>query len=332
MNFENLEQKSAEAEVNFKNMLSRIREKSPYVRFQESGGDCLIEREGKKFKIERIRSSEQPEVNSIYEIMEDTFDTEELEPIEVIKAGIDGKTVEGEKNPTTYKIYALKNERGEVAAFLAGGILDLRDKNGLDSIESIFMGAYMVTAKEQQYQGFGRELYASAFIDADNEIRTRGRKFKAMAGEVNGEVEHFFNSAGFLKRAYSKINEKTLSEVKYIQPPTDWDKETGKPVDGAGNAPEHFMVAILNGSSHVSRDEVMQIVDAFYEWSHRPEKSRFSSEKAWAKAHKHVDRVRNKLEEQLSKGEEQLILLDKEERLQLKKSGIKILEHSAADR
>ena len=330
MNFENLEQKSSEVKSNFENMLSLIREKSPYVRSAEQGGNCFIEREGKKFRIERVISSEQPEVEGIYKIMEDTFDPEELEPIEVIKAGIDGKTIEGEKNPTTYKVYALKNEQGEVVAFIAGGILDLKDKNGGDSGESIFMGAYMVTENKLQHQGFGRELYASAFIDADREIKSSGRKFKALAGEVNGEVEHFFNSAGFLKRTYLKINEKTLSEVKYMQPPTDWDKETGKPAEGAGNAPEHFMVSMMDGRNNISRDEVMQMVDAFYEWSHRPEKSSFSNEEAWAKAHQYVDRVRNKLEEQLSKGEDQLVLLDREERLQLKKSGIKILEHKAA--
>src|SRR3989344_1124022 len=208
MNFEQQEKPISPEDAKFESMLRGIRENSPYIRREERGGDCILEYKGEKFKLERIKSSEQPEVEDIKKIMEDTFNKEEIEPIEVIRAGIDGKTIGGEKASVDYKIYIVKDEKEKMLAFLAGGISDLKDKNGRDTNELAVLGAYIVTKEPSQRHGLGRELYASAFIDAYQKAKETNKRLLGGAGEANDEVEPFFNAVGFTKRAYSKIDEK----------------------------------------------------------------------------------------------------------------------------
>lgn len=312
-------------------IIKKLEEGSSFKRLEEEDGNCILEsKEGEKFSIELITSPEQPEVEEIQNILEHTFNQKEMDPIEVLKAAIKGETPGGEKDITQYKVYTLKNETGKIISFLAGGILDLKDKFGNDTNKTIFMCTYIVTEKELRQKGFGRELYISSLIDAKKESKSKGKIFKAFAAEVVSKAESFWNNVG-LKRAYLKISENNFEELKYIQPPTEWDSGTGEPAEGAGESPEHFMVSMMDGRQGITQKEVLEIVDAFYRWTHRWRRSEFNNETAFTNCNRQVDAIEEKLRNQFLQGNKNLILLDKEQRRLALESGIKVLEHIGAD-
>jgi len=329
MNFER--QKSTQEESGVEKIIQRIRQESPFLRQEEGGGASVIERDGEKFKIELIKSPEQPEVEKVHDIMEKTFSSEETEPINTLREAIKGDVPIGEKEPVYYKIHVLKNEKGDVVSCFIGGLLNLKDQEGRDLDQTVFMVAYAVTEKGLRQKSFARELYVSALIDADKESKARGKTLKAFAGETTGTSEKYWNKVG-LKRAYIKLGKDNLEEVKYVQPPTERNPKTGKPAKGAGIAPEHFSVAMMDGRQEIDGREVLEIVDAFNRWCYKWKRSEFDNNDAFILANKQVDAMEEKLKKQFSRGESKLILLDREGRLNVQKSGTIIHEHTAADK
>lgn len=312
-------------------IIEKLKEESNFKRFEEKNGNCVLEsKDGEKFTIELITSPGQREVEEVQNILYETFNREEVDPVEVLKAAIKGETPNGEKDITPYKVYTLKNEKGEIIALRAGGVLDLKDEFGADTNEVIFMGTYIVTQKNLQQKGFARELFISSLIDAKKEAENKGKKFKAFAGEVVSKAEYFQNNMG-VKRAYLKTSENVLEEIKYIQPPTEWNPDSGNPAERAASVPEHFMVLMMDGRQGITSKEVLEIVDAFYRWTHRWRRSDFNNKAAFLNCQRQIDAIEEELRNQLSRGDEKLILLSKEERRLVKESGIKIFEHTSAD-
>ena len=311
--------------------IEKLKKGSPFARSKEKGGECFIEdRAEKRFKIELIKSPEQPEVREIQKILEKTFSRAEVDPIEVLKLAMGGETLSGEKD--NYKVYVLKNEKGRIVSLLMGGPMDLLDKDGRDLNEVVFLCSYTATEKRVRQKGLARELYISAIIDAQKEAENSGREFKAFAGECTSKSESFWNKVG-LKRAYIKKVKDLLEEVQYVAPPTEWDEETGRPPKNAGDSPEHLMFAIFDSTTERdNREEIAQIANAFYRWGYKGDRSEFSNEAAFQLNNGHVDDLEKKLKNQLSQGGETLVLMTRQERLAAIESGVRIIEHTAADK
>src|SRR5258706_254862 len=93
-------------------MVPDLMKNSKYQR-EGQGPECTVERDGKKYEIRMVHSTDEKTVQEIQELMEETFVKEEVDPIEVLKAGIDGKLLDGSKDVARYRLYVARDEAGK---------------------------------------------------------------------------------------------------------------------------------------------------------------------------------------------------------------------------
>lgn len=311
---------------------------SEFTRSNADSTNCEIEftpenGEKEKYTIELIENGESPDLDKVQKLFEDIFGKEEVDPVDVLKNAVDGNTAFGTKDEVKYKIYVVKDSKGEVVSTLAGGLLDLQDNQGNSTGETVFMLAYAVTKKNLQRKGFAREAYISALIGARKEAEERNRKFSFTAGECVHTSEDFWNAVG-LKRGYLADTQKQsgFKELKYIQPALDFDPKTGEVAKDAGTAPEHLMVDSLGGDQ-ATKTQVGRMVKAFYRWNNTWPLEAFEGERKEEALQTHLSHTKGILDQFTQELDEggQLTFMSKEERLALIERGTVIEEHTDAD-
>jgi hypothetical protein len=266
-------------------------------------------------------------IKKVHLLMAETFDEDEIDPIEVTCAAIGGTLPDGSKDLTRYRIFVALDQGGDVASVFAGGLLELLCCKPGSVAEAMFMEAYAATRGGSQRLGIFRELYLSSLMQAAADARAERKRLTVAVGECTWRSEPAWNAIG-QKRIYLESGMGHYTELPYIQPPVDWDAETGGAADGAGDVPEHLMIEFFEGE--LDKDRLITVIDAIYRWNNRLPETFFASLEAHAAHKQHVDGrlevIRNFL---FSHGRVQL--LTAAQRDPARGAGTTIDEHSEAD-
>ncbi|MEN9342146.1 MAG: hypothetical protein RIQ54_402 [Candidatus Parcubacteria bacterium] len=307
--------------------VSQLQKESLFIRSNADHWNTTIEREGQKFSIELITDPKSPDISQVQELFESVFGSEEVDPEEILRQGIEGITSSGEPDEVLYKIFTVKNSTGKVVSVVSGGVLNLRDKKDTISDRNVLMIAYAVTDPSTRMSGLAREAYISSLMEASVQSEMGGQKLDKAAGECTYTSEKFWNRVGW-KRTYQEETDGTFREMAYIQPALDFNEDTGLPVEENSEAPEHLMIDGFK--SEVTSKDAVAIVQAFYRWCNRWPKDAFKSDEAYRAHIEYIDAFFEEFRSQIDQ-EKPLISLTKEERDRKIASGVKFLEYSEAD-
>jgi GNAT superfamily N-acetyltransferase len=270
-----------------------------------------------KYTFELLKPSDTKSIKGVYKLWTDAYGVDEVEPIEVTKAGMRGE------GGILYRIHAAKDEEGKVVAAIAGGV----DK--LDGKRAVYMVGYMNTDPVHQLKGLARKLFQLAVEQAQIDAKAGGRRLAAISAEATSSSEAFWNSVG-LNRVYVgagvKVDE--YSELPYVQPALDFDTSTGLPVEGAGEAAEHLMLGFVENEA--DKELVSLVVDAIYRWSHLWPAEDFESMEAHQANVGYVSKFKQEFDEFLF-GSGEMAILTAEDRKNLTMAGAIIHEYTAAD-
>lgn len=310
------------------NTIQKLQKESGFKRSNPNFANTTLEIEGKQYQIEVVEDKDSPVLSQVQQLFTDTFGEEEVDPEEILRAAVAGETPFGTEDEIKYKVIVLK-EGDKVVSVVAGGHLDLRDKQGNPTKETMLMIGYAVTDKNIRQGGLAREAYISALIDAAVEAQKQGKKFTFAAGECTFTSERFWNRVGW-KRVYAQTGSKQeYTELPYIQPALDFDPETGDIATGAGEAPEHLMIDSFD-QAPPDKKRIIQTVEAFYRWCNIWPKQAFKNEQAYYKHLQYIQKIAGDFENFVNNSG-QLIYLDAPSREKSKQKGLSIHEYAAAD-
>lgn len=309
--------------------LARLMGESKFTRADRESPNTTIEANGNKFAIEMVPDGKSETLTDVQGLFTRTFGEEEVDPEEILRAAVDGKTPWGTEDSVKYRVHVIKDSKGEVMSTVAGGRLDLLDSDGKPTNKQMFMIAYAVTDEKAREGGLAREAYISAIMQAAKEAQAEGKELAFAAGECTYTSEKFWNSVGWQRVYGKKAGSENLEELKYVQPALDFNEKTGEVAEDAGAAPEHLMIDSF-GKNPPGKEDILRTVGAFYRWCNTWPKEAFESTAAQAKHQEHVVGIWEKFKEQISNSDE-LVYMTNEQRETLKKTGVQILEHVDAD-
>ena len=141
--------------------LERLMEKSKFTRLDRENPDTVIELKGRQFTIEKIPDGQSETIKDVQDLFGRTFGEEEIDPEEILRAAIDGKTPWGQDDMTRYNVHVIKDESGEVVSTVTGGRLQLRNADGTPLDKQMFMVAYTVTDEKARLGGLAREAFGN---------------------------------------------------------------------------------------------------------------------------------------------------------------------------
>lgn len=291
------------------------------------------------FTIEVLESPEHPHLPKAYELLAKKFGSEELDPLPILQDQMNGLRY-GYEMGTRAVLFAIKDEKGEVVCTLDGGLLPLRNEKGEMEKDSVFMVFYVATEDRFKKSGFGREIMINAYQYAQAEAQRRKLNLLGAAGECTWTSQHYWERLRW-RRAYIDNGAGPIEEIPYVQPPLAFDLETGEVEEGAGDAPEHFMVLFADPKAEKDpalKNRLMGIVRAFYASNNYISPEAFSGaspenpEAAQTAHEKHVSAIRpheQKFQEQLAQGN--IRFYSKENLADLRKAGREIIEYVTSD-
>jgi hypothetical protein len=291
----------------------------------ENRPECAIARDGKEYEVRMAHSEDKRTVEEIQEMMEETFGKKEVDPIEVLRAGLDGRLLDGSQDVARYRFYVARDESGKIQSVYAGGLVGMRDPALAG--EAVFMGAYGITRPESRGQGMVRELYISSLMQAAADAHSEGKRFSMIAGECTWRSERVWNSVG-RRRVYVETGPNRYSELRYVQPALDFDRSTGLPTKDVGEAAEHIMVQFLEGEPDKAR--ISAAIESMYLWCNTWPQSIFESKAAYD-AHLHYVATLHKDFDAFMRANGPLRLLSAQDREQLRRRGTEISEYTEAD-
>lgn len=311
------------------NFINRLQEKSSFERSDNMSANCTIESEGQRFKIEVIEDGKDPALSDVQKLLEETFGEEEVDEEEIMRSSVDGVTP-WKTEDAKYRVVTIRDHENKLISVFTGSQLDLLDNDGEPTGESVYYVGYAVTSPDARQKGLAREAYISAITDAAKNAQAEGRTLKFAIGECTYTSEKFWNNVGWKRMYAQKGDKKEYGELKYIQPALDFDENTGKIAEGAGEMPEHLMIDSF-GRMPPSKEDIKRAYEALtyfcVDW---PEEA-FNNEKAHQTQQKYLARIKTKFNRSVD-GATRFIYLDAENREKAKQAGIKITEHTAADR
>jgi hypothetical protein len=309
------------------NRIAELMSKSKYERSAQAP-ECTIQHNGKHYEIRMVKVDEIDLIRSVHSLMEASFDKGEIDPIEITQAAIRGALPNGGKDITRYRIFIADDKKtDEIIATFSGGLLDLLTPMAPSDREAMFMEAYAVTRIKSQLSGIFRELYISSLMQAATDAQAERALLTLVVGECTWHSEHAWNAVG-QKRIYIETSATEYTELPYIQPPVDWDAETGLAAEGAGNVPEHLMLEFLDNKP--SKGKVLSAISGIYRWNNMQPRDIFSSSEAYS-MHKYLLGQQTTRLENFMYNNRDLKLLSASDRHNLRKQGIKIHEYSDAD-
>ncbi len=309
----------------------RLMEKSRFKRLNRKSSNTELEIGEKHFTIESIESGDHPDIAQVQELFIKTFGEEEVDPEEVMRSAVEGKTAWDTEDITNYRLHVIKDKEGKVVSIVGGGLLDLLGDENKPTGKTMFMIGYAVTDPDARQGGLAREAYISAIMDAERTAKAQGKELSFAAGECMSTSEKFWNNVGW-KRAYvaDRPGEtKAYTELKYVQPALDFDPETGEIAEDAGEAPEHFMVDSF-GRMPPTKKEIMMTVNAFYRWCNKWPREAFENDEAYEKHLAYVQGIEDTFNEKLKQGG-QVIYLDQQSQEKAMQAGVSIEEYAEAD-
>lgn len=227
-----------------------------------------IERNGDKFTIQRAASGQDPIVKKALERLNAYFDSEEVDPEDVVRRAVDGYKRWNDKdgNPlpdiTKYSINVVTDNSGEALALFTGGRVDMFDDNNKPTGKQVFIVAYAMT--NIRHLTMVDEAYTAAVMQAAREAEAEGKKLTYVVGETNYMAEAASNRVG-MQLAYVEDKEKQGSwrPIAYEQPALDFDENTGKVAEGAGVASELLAIGSFE-SAPLSKDDVRAMAQHLY--------------------------------------------------------------------
>lgn len=308
-------------------MLARLRETSKYARSTQNAPECTIEQGGKRYEIRMVGENDLATMAEIQKLSEETFGEDEVDPINVLQAGVKGQLLDGSPDIARYRLFVARDESGKIQSVYAGGLIEMVTDQEQPNGESVFMGAYGITRPESQRQGIVRELYISSIMQAAADAYTQGKKLVMIAGECTWSSEPAWNAVG-LHRVYVKSGENEYTELSYVQPALEFDAKTGLPDEDSGEVPEHLMVEFLEGEP--SKERTLAAVASMYRWCNLYPRNFFNSEEAYAAHQKYIASIQKEFSDFLF-ANGPLHLLSSKERAELKEKGLVIHEYTKAD-
>ncbi len=245
-------------------------------------------------------------IKRVRKLLKRIFGRTEVEPLSSMLEGMRGE------GPVTYRVHVALNERGHVLSVMMTGTDQAYPGN------AIMMVGYAATTLLQRGRGHMSRLHAMAVDQSLTDAKAHGWEWSGATAEAVSSSERVWNKFGYV-RVYMIRNGK-FYELRYVQPSLDFDADTGEPTEG--EAPEHFMVASKN---ELTKEILLHFHQTVLRWSHRWARSDFSSDQAFARHNRYVDRFERKFESQVAVGElETLSALDRED---LMKGGQRFVEH-----
>ena len=196
---------------------TNLEAESKFTRINPDSPATEIEMNGERFSIQSIESRDDPTLTEVQALFEKTFGAEEVDPEEILRSAVEGKTPSGTKD-IKYRVFVVKNSKGEVISTVTGGILDLPGGGSEKRKEKMFMVAYAVTDKNARQYGLAREAYISAIKDAALRAEREGNTLGFAAGECTYTSEQFWNKVGW-RRVYMQVPDaqNKYEEVRYVQ-------------------------------------------------------------------------------------------------------------------
>jgi len=280
-------------------------------------------REGKKFSVESL-DAQNPELNKVQNILENGFQRSEIDSFEVLQKAV------AEED---YHVHVAKDVEGKIQGVFNSGIVETRNDEG-EALKGVvhFLG-HVFTMPGERGQGIlknlSQEAHNAVVKDLGSEDKKeQGLKLKATIAEAHGQVEKTFNEQLGLQRPYIQT-EGGYSEVPYKQPYIEYDKETGKPVEGTSTVPEHLMVGLESGKKTLSGTELKRMVNGVYDYNYYQEKSYFKNPQAYDAHNEIVDGIKKELTDFV--GKNTVHLFSATERIAMQAKGIKFIEHQAID-
>lgn len=244
--------------------------------------------EKQTFEIEILKDASHERFNEAYALLAETFSSEELDPKNImadqmrgLRCGYPIETGAQAVLFTLSKNVECKNEEGksmmkkEIVSVLDGVLIPLQGEQEKFTGECAFMVSYITSKtnedpkKNYRQYGFGRELMITAYEQAKIESNLRSMKFIAAFGECTYTSRIFWEKMGW-KRTYLQNKDEESNkwkEASYVQPPLEFDTETGEIEEGSGDAPEHFMINLFgedkNNNPMIGK-ELSSIVGGLY--------------------------------------------------------------------
>lgn len=221
------------------------------------------------------------EVSVILELTELTT-VKVLECLRLLQSQLDGSEVESLKH---VKYLTERNPRVDKSTYLISTVLDRDDKvsamaSGSITPTGLFLVGYTVTDPNHLRRGLGTSAYLTLLQAAQYlSIEQFGIPLSFQALEASDGAENFWRKFGF--KEIKLIRDGVMTNFTYLQPPLIWDKQTAEPVhpeqfphsrkikmqgceiDFPGKN-ESLMIQPTDEASEVSREQLLEIVRAFY--------------------------------------------------------------------
>ena len=238
-----------------KKIILEIENKSKFKQREKmpDGKEIIISPEGERFSTEQVLDPESPDVDKIVDFM-GTFKPEEQDSADTIKNAI---ALED------YAYLVIKDADGKVIAHNETSYLELPAAAGKKkSNEVILFSGYTVADSNLRRSGLGSQLNKAAFEFGLKKAQENKQEVKALITEAVPTSEPFRNSLGY-GRLYFEDKDGNIREVPYVEPPLDWNFETGEPETEAVNG--HLMMRMVNGDKKVPAADLIRIVDVILE-------------------------------------------------------------------
>ncbi len=232
----------------------------------------------------RISQSKLPpnyQVSVIVELTESTT-PKVLECLRLVQTQLDASEVATLRQ---VKYWTDRNSRVDKSTYLISTVLDQNDKvaamaSGSITPSGLFLVGYTVTDPNHRRQGLGTSAY-SALLEAAQHLSIEqfGVPLSFLALEASEGAENFWRNFGF--KEIGLLCDGVRTNLTYLQPPLIWDKQTAEPVH-----PEQFphyrklkmqgceidfpgkheciMIQPTSGESEISREQLLEIIRAFY--------------------------------------------------------------------
>jgi hypothetical protein len=288
----------------------------------------------KTYYVKSVEDPNDPAIREVMKILASEFATEELPETDTLQMAIQ-MALAGNKNPDRndyYMFELLTDGEGKPLGAALGLYAPLYDKKGNKTGKGAAMTGYIVVRKEHRGAFTSMEPFRRLVRDSTREAGRRGEKLDMITGECVTAVEIGMNRYGGY-RCYLELQDGSLEELKYYQPPLTWNPETGEPTADSGIAAEHFMIGKTDGTGEVSKEDAMSSIRAFHDYVYAKfwPREMFASDTAFKKSRDYVARLQEKIEKQLERAKT-IRLISKTERKKLIKNGTAVTEHTEADK
>ncbi|EKD78850.1 MAG: hypothetical protein ACD_41C00248G0001 [uncultured bacterium] len=234
-----------------------------------------------RFTIEVLDSPEHPTLPEAYALLQNNFDPEELDSLELVKDQMRGLRC-GYEMGAKISLFAIKDENGEVITTLDGGLLPLLDEQGNETGEKVFGVFYVATDDKWKKYGLGREIMLDAYRFMEQKAKEQSTKLIGATGECTWTSQRYWENLGW-RRVYGDDGKGVIEEIRYTQPPLEFDLETGEVEEGSGEAPEHFMVHLFDKSALADPRETARRLTSMCRAIYRT--NNYINEKAFKEAH-----------------------------------------------